>query len=165
MYKNMKWRKLITVHTCTVAIAVWGGAFVSEKNQNILSPLILPIDGHSNVKWDENWDSQEHSRNTRYICKRSPHVRRHIFLVRHGQYKVQGRTDLEQSLTSLGERQADLAGKRLQEYGYTYTRLVSSSMTRAKDTARIIKETINAIQTVKTDLLTEGRTYKTGTNC
>ncbi|VDI83847.1 serine/threonine-protein phosphatase PGAM5 [Mytilus galloprovincialis] len=162
----MKWRKLISVPT--VAIAVWCGAFVSEKKQNILAPWILPIDGHSSVKWDANWDGRHgistKVRNTTETqdtsAKRSPRVRRHIFLVRHGQYKVQGRTDLEQSLTSLGERQADLAGKRLQEYGYTYTRLVSSSMTRAKDTARIIKETINAIRTVETDLLTEGAPIK-----
>lgn len=60
----------------------------------------------------------------------------------------------------IGERQADLAGKRPQEYGYTYNRLVSSSMTQAKDIARIIKETINAIRTVETDLLTEGAPIK-----
>ncbi|XP_071123495.1 serine/threonine-protein phosphatase PGAM5, mitochondrial-like [Mytilus edulis] len=162
----MKWRKLISVPT--VAIAVWCGAFVSEKKQNILAPWILPIDGHSSVKWDANWDGRHvipiEVKNTTETqdtsAKRSPHVRRHIFLVRHGQYKVQGRTDLEQSLTSLGERQADLAGKRLQQYGYTYTRLVSSRMTRAKDTACVIKETINEIQHEETYLLTEGAPIK-----
>lgn len=64
----------------------------------------------------------------------------------------------------IGERQADLAAKRLQQYGYTYTRLVSSRMTRAKDTACVIKETINEIQHEETYLLlNRGRTYKTGT--
>ncbi|CAC5401347.1 PGAM5 [Mytilus coruscus] len=77
------------------------------------------------------------------FAKRLPQAPRHIFLVRHGQYKVQGTTDLDQSLTSLGVRQANLTSKRLQEYGYAYTRLVSSRMARAKDTVCIIMEIIN----------------------
>ena len=38
-----------------------------------------------------------------------------LILVRHGQYNLQGGQDSERYLTSLGEEQADLTGKRLAE--------------------------------------------------
>lgn len=44
--------------------------------------------------------------------------------------------------TVLGREQALLTGKRLQEFGYDFTHLIVSTMTRARETAGLIQESL-----------------------
>lgn len=63
---------------------------------------------------------------------------RHVFLVRHGQYFSKERSDRQKRLTRLGREQLILTGRRLREVGFEYDAVVSSTMTRAKESAKII---------------------------
>src|SRR5690348_2916981 len=67
-------------------------------------------------------------------------AKRTIVLVRHGQYHKATEQSSEK-LTALGRKQAALAAKRLKEY--KIDRIVHSTMPRAGETARIIKEKLN----------------------
>ena len=53
-----------------------------------------------------------------------------------------------------------MVGKRLKEYGYKYTRIVSSSLKRAKETTSIIQKSLESVKHEETDLLTEGAPMK-----
>jgi len=63
---------------------------------------------------------------------------RHVFMIRHGHYFSKERSDRHKRLTSLGREQLVLTGRRLQEVGFEYDAIVSSTMTRAKESANII---------------------------
>ncbi|XP_068099507.1 serine/threonine-protein phosphatase PGAM5, mitochondrial-like isoform X2 [Hyperolius riggenbachi] len=82
--------------------------------------------------------------------------RRHIFLVRHGQYNVDGNTDSEKVLTKLGREQAQLTGKRLADLGYHYDHITYSTLTRAKETSEIIGQCLQGVARTGSDLLQEG---------
>jgi len=63
---------------------------------------------------------------------------RHVFLIRHGHYLSKERSDRQKRLTRLGREQLELTGRRLREVGFEYDAIVSSTMTRAKESANII---------------------------
>lgn len=64
---------------------------------------------------------------------------RYLILVRHGQYNMNNTTtDEERYLTPLGREQASLVGKRLKNSGIKFDSIVSSDMTRAKETTEIM---------------------------
>ncbi|CAH1801564.1 unnamed protein product [Owenia fusiformis] len=103
------------------------------------------------VKWDHNWDKRDPESKTRpkknnedeidyekRLAKNKPTATRHLFLIRHGQYNLEGITDFERKLTALGKEQADFTGLRLSLMKQPWTKLISSTMTRAKETADII---------------------------
>lgn len=86
----------------------------------------------------------------------TPKAVRHLLLIRHGQYEINGRTDEDRVLTKLGNsaistcdfviriitlvgnEQAAYTGKRLKELGLPYTEVVKSTMKRAQQTGDII---------------------------
>src|SRR4051812_39360481 len=73
-----------------------------------------------------------------------------ILLLRHGQYKKLPR----EVLTALGRKQARRAGKRLREY--SIDELLSSTMPRAQETARLVCKELGWSKCVKeSDLLRE----------
>lgn len=130
----------------------------------------------SAVKWDDNWDkrqpeslikplngkfgpeyqNQQDSYNER-LDKAKAIATRHLILIRHGQYNLQGKSDDERYLTELGREQARHVGLRLKELGLPYTRIVQSTMTRATQTAQIItKQLPSDIQVESCDFLREG---------
>ncbi|KAJ8931339.1 hypothetical protein NQ314_015748 [Rhamnusium bicolor] len=91
------------------------------------------------AKWDENWDhrSPKHMRIAREILNEKeenqineereslkPKAYRHLILIRHGQYNLQGQTDEQRILTKLGRLQADYTGKRLKDLDFPYTDMV-----------------------------------------
>jgi len=73
---------------------------------------------------------------------------RHVFLVRHGQYFSRERSDRQKRLTRLGREQLILTGRRLREVGFEYDAVVSSTMTRAKESAKIIVEQLKSANEV-----------------
>jgi serine/threonine-protein phosphatase PGAM5 len=72
---------------------------------------------------------------------------RTIYLVRHGNYDHDDPRDAEvgKALTALGIAQARLVGDRLRSLPVEMTSFVSSSMTRARETAEVISEDFPAL--------------------
>ncbi|KAG7204674.1 hypothetical protein KM043_005089 [Ampulex compressa] len=129
------------------------------------------MDFTPSVKWDHNWDrrnpkslvkpmqinneSDENKYNDQFAAKRATSIR-HLILIRHGQYHMEGKNDSERMLTELGRKQANATGKRLKELNFPYSSIIVSSMTRAQETADIINETLAHPNIVTDTLLVEG---------
>ncbi|XP_053617261.1 serine/threonine-protein phosphatase Pgam5, mitochondrial isoform X2 [Plodia interpunctella] len=124
------------------------------------------------VKWEKNWDHREpesivrpektnkpddDNRYNEQIDKARSKAVRHLFLIRHGQYNLDGVTDKERTLTELGRKQADLTGQRLACLDIKWDLLVRSTMTRAQETAAIIAKHLDKNLEIKDcQLLEEG---------
>lgn len=85
-----------------------------------------------------------------------PTATRHLFLIRHGQYNLDGKVDEDRYLTKLGWEQAEFVAKRLKSLSLPYTKIVQSSMTRAKNTASVIAKQLPDVPVSTCDLLREG---------
>ncbi|ESO95389.1 hypothetical protein LOTGIDRAFT_203856 [Lottia gigantea] len=125
------------------------------------------------IKWNHNWDRRdpkslvkpskngvvekdENNNIKNDILDVTPTATRNILLIRHGQYNLNGLTDTDRYLTTLGRTQADLTGSRLKELDLPYTKLISSTMTRALETADIIHKHLPDLPREKNDMLREG---------
>ncbi|CAH2295633.1 serine threonine- phosphatase PGAM5, mitochondrial isoform X2 [Pelobates cultripes] len=119
--------------------------------------------------WDSNWDRREPrslmnlnkingetGEEELQLNKYKAKATRHIFLIRHSQYNLNGRSDSERVLTPLGCEQAELTGKRLASLGLKYDQIIHSSMTRAKETTEIISKYLPGVTKKSTDMLREG---------
>lgn len=88
--------------------------------------------------WDLDWDGRHGEAGSK---KRGP--TRHILLVRHGQYVEELKEDETRVLTPLGQKQAEATGRRLAALlaatADSPVRLHTSTLTRAKETAAIIR--------------------------
>jgi len=125
--------------------------------QDLLKPLFFcrpskvcaaTIDYVSN--WDDNWDKRAGEKSV---------ATRHILLIRHGQYNMAGKTDLQKKLTNLGKEQAVFTGQRLKALGLNkkLTLITESSMTRAHETCELICQHLDpAIPRESSDMLREG---------
>lgn len=133
------------------------------------------------VEWDYNWDhraptsvlkpigkdaspEKENEYNEKLDKLRSK-ATRHIILVRHGQYNLEGTTDAERTLTELGRSQAKNTGKRIADLKLPIDELVFSTMTRAQETGKIILEQLphKDLLLVKNDqLIEEGAPVRPG---
>jgi len=125
------------------------------------------------VEWDSNWDHRASSsivkplskdptpeKENAYNEKLEKHrskATRHIILIRHGQYNLQGLTDKERILTDLGRQQAKISGQRLAELKIPINEVVISTMTRAQETGKIILDQLSKLESiaVKNDSLIE----------
>ncbi|XP_060763736.1 serine/threonine-protein phosphatase PGAM5, mitochondrial isoform X2 [Neoarius graeffei] len=128
-----------------------------------------PSAGQHSHSWDYNWDKRDPSsvsstrrkgsvgdENGVEVENNKPTATRHIFLIRHSQYNLNGSGDKEKMLTALGREQAELTGQRLASLGLKYDVLIHSSMTRATETAQIISTHLPGVEMVSCDLLREG---------
>eukprot|EP00123_Amoebidium_parasiticum_P021318 comp65420_c0_seq1/m.47994 comp65420_c0_seq1/g.47994 ORF comp65420_c0_seq1/g.47994 comp65420_c0_seq1/m.47994 type:complete len:277 (-) comp65420_c0_seq1:410-1240(-) len=100
--------------------------------------------------WDSNWDKRQGT---------SPESKdyaivRHIYLVRHGQYRTT--PDGKDALTDLGRLQADLTGRSLAIKGLKFDAVYYSTMNRAVETCRIIAKHLPPSPTQGSELLEEG---------
>ena len=105
---------------------------------------------HSGIKaWEYNWDclhfdaipnqvEADKAEEESVPFKRRPTASRHLILVRHGQYNLEGKNDDEKILTQMGIDQANFTGVRLAQLNLPLTYMVSSNMSRAKQTAGVI---------------------------
>lgn len=123
---------------------------------------------HSGIKeWEYNWDCRhfdavpEDEALPSGDVKRRPTATRHLILVRHGQYNLAGKDDSERTLTPMGIVQAGHTGKRLAELNLPLTYIISSTMSRAKQTAALIAQHLPPGLTVLPDdpILKEGAPY------
>jgi len=120
------------------------------------------------TRWNYNWDMREPSKTPQQeevvntedgSCSKPalPTASRHLILIRHGQYNLEGESDEERILTALGREQARVTGERLAELGLPYTSLARSNMARAVETAKIMTELLPDVPVLPTDsILREG---------
>ncbi|KAL1451301.1 hypothetical protein MTO96_043865 [Rhipicephalus appendiculatus] len=121
--------------------------------------------------WDSNWDRRdpmfcvkppedyspaEQIRFEEELSKAKPKRNRYLYLIRHGQFNVNGTTDKECALTELGRKQADMTGQRLKQTGIPFTRMVHSTMERATETAEIIHKHLQSLPMEPCELICEG---------
>ncbi|RWS22898.1 serine/threonine-protein phosphatase Pgam5-like protein [Leptotrombidium deliense] len=128
----------------------------------------------SDLKWDFNWDKRdpamlvkpllkgtfrseiEENNYNEKLEKAKVTANRHLLLIRHGQYNLNGMNDNERVLTQLGRQQALLTGLRLKELALPYSRIVQSTMSRATETAQIISKQLPELSVTSCELLREG---------
>ncbi|XP_025088862.1 serine/threonine-protein phosphatase PGAM5, mitochondrial-like isoform X2 [Pomacea canaliculata] len=121
------------------------------------------------VKWDSNWDRRDPSSlvkkpqikeqslaYTEDLKEKTAKATRHLILVRHGQYVDSATSDEGRILTALGRQQAEITGQRLRDLDLDLTRIVSSTMTRAVETADIIHKFFPGLRLDRDDILREG---------
>lgn len=97
---------------------------------------------------------------------RATKASRHVLLIRHSQYRLDGASDGERTLTDLGERQAALLGQRLATIhaadegafkAFALNQLQSSELTRAIQTADILAPWLPHAVRSRDGVLDEGR--------
>ncbi|KAF7992006.1 hypothetical protein HCN44_010826 [Aphidius gifuensis] len=160
-----------------LGIGTIGGAFLFYKNVyrheegqgQVLTAWTTNFT--PSVTWDSNWDrrdpssmvkpmkiknEEDENKYNEKIESRKSKATRHLILVRHGQYNLQGTTDSERVLTELGRQQADMTGKRLAELAIPFTTIVRSTMARAQETSKIIEKSLGNIPVEDDSLIIEG---------
>jgi len=122
------------------------------------------IESWSWPKWDWDWDKRDHLRKKRSDENNNDDSQskkitatRHLILIRHGQYNLDGQSDEERYLTDLGKSQATMTGMRLAELGLPYNFILHSNMSRAIETANLISKHLPQIPMLPSDaILREG---------
>mmetsp|Transcript_14503 Transcript_14503/g.43313 ORF Transcript_14503/g.43313 Transcript_14503/m.43313 type:complete len:308 (+) Transcript_14503:225-1148(+) len=115
-------------------------------------------------QWSYNWDHRDFDSNG---VRRKPGraaaqgaKRRHILLVRHGQYREKYVDDAERILTPLGRAQAAATGQRVAEIvtqpGAVCRAIFSSNMARAVETADIVARSLPGVRRAVDPSLAEG---------
>ncbi|XP_063929716.1 serine/threonine-protein phosphatase Pgam5, mitochondrial isoform X2 [Zophobas morio] len=168
-------RPLIKLKKAFLGVCVASGAityyYLTSPNKKVYASWTTNYEPSAYAKWNDNWDHRspkylinskvyknetESNRINEEIMSQKPKSVRHIILIRHGQYNVEGQTDAERTLTRLGKVQAEYTGKRLQELGFPYTSMVKSTMSRAQETGSIISTCLPQVPVNSCDLLVEG---------
>ncbi|KAG1682197.1 Serine/threonine-protein phosphatase PGAM5, mitochondrial [Nymphon striatum] len=126
------------------------------------------------TKWDDNWDKRDpkslvkpknktdkddlitENMNNEELLKVKPRATRHVILMRHGQYVLDGATDTDRYLTDLGRAQAKLSGQRLKVLGFQFSKIIASTMTRAAESAQIISASLPDVPLESCEMLREG---------
>lgn len=112
------------------------------------SSLIKPIRSKATPE-------QENQYNERLEAVK-PTAVRHLILIRHGQYNLDGETDGDRFLTEVGRKQAAFTGDRLKLLDIPFDVMVRSTMTRAQETGKIISSHIANIPIENCSLIEEG---------
>lgn len=136
----------------------------SENFKTVQNSFISDI--KPSEKWNENWDFRDvkhKNEQKEKLEKRHANSQlRHIFLIRHGQYNLNGLSDKDRKLTELGREQAKLTGDRLKELKIPITDFVLSTMTRAQETGNIILGQLDNVEkmNIKHDsIIEEGKIF------
>lgn len=170
-----QWKHVVrvfgAVSTAAMAAVIFGTNPNQENMWNNLKNIYAARSSqyNSSQKWDQNWDMREptslieppnsNTNMQKYeeeVKKIQPKAVRHLFLIRHGQYVTKQPDDYLSILTPLGEEQAYMTGRRLHELKIPFTRIVSSTMMRANQTAKIIQQFFPDVHLEYSDLLREG---------
>lgn len=124
------------------------------------------------AKWDKNWDHRDpfslvkplkkhHDLNEENVFnekleKVKPKAIRHLILIRHGQYNMEGASDAQRILTEIGRKQAEFTGARLKSLKINFNKMTRSTLSRAQETGKIISESLPEVPVDLDDLLVEG---------
>ncbi|XP_074642677.1 serine/threonine-protein phosphatase PGAM5, mitochondrial-like isoform X2 [Tubulanus polymorphus] len=169
----MVWRRIASKLAATAGLVSGGTAiwWCSDKTKQQNTVYASWTSGFvPSVKWDFNWDRRnpedlvkpvEDKNDEAQIAERKKKIKelkptavRHLILIRHGQYHMNGSD--KGTLTSLGQEQAAFTGKRLQELGFDYDFMVYSTMPRATETAEIIHKFLPNVEMTSCNFLREG---------
>jgi len=134
----------------------YGGGNNAGNYHNLFPKCQLFKPKYEYPLWDKDWDMHGRTRSNMKKSvsgktKQVKQVTRHIFLVRHGQYREDLQSDRNRVLTKKGREQATKTGQWLAEIirknnistSTCKVKLLScSTMARAKETANIIYEEI-----------------------
>lgn len=162
----------------SMAVAATGGAagfyYVQRTydERKVFNSWTTSFEPSTCAKWDFNWDHRDpkslvkpvsdlsdpaaQNRFNEKLDKKRSRVVRHLILVRHGQYNMEGRTDLERYLTEKGRKQAAISGERLKDLGIEFDKIIRSTMTRAQETAKIMAVSLPELKMHDDSLLEEG---------
>ncbi|XP_055310953.1 serine/threonine-protein phosphatase Pgam5, mitochondrial isoform X2 [Sitodiplosis mosellana] len=124
------------------------------------------------AKWDFNWDHRDPASLVKPLKSKAtpedenkynerleavkPTAVRHLILIRHGQYNLDGVTDADRFLTEIGRKQAAYTGDRLKLLQIPFDKMVRSTMTRAQETGKIISTQVANIPIENCSLIEEG---------
>lgn len=134
--------------------------FDEATGAQVARPASVPNEAYANA-----WRSPPHPDWPAGQSRRRG-VTRHLFLVRHAQYDLDGRTDHERTLTELGQRQTAFLAQRLAavhaatDGGYaafSLDTLLSSELTRAIETADLLAPALPGAARSRDAVLNEGR--------
>ena len=129
---------------CQVEILTFSLIISSRDPQSLVKPL-----KSKGIPTDENKFNEK-------IEKVTPHAARHLILIRHGQYNLNGSTDSDRYLTEKGRKQAGFTGERLKALNIPFDKMIRSTMTRAQETGKIISTHIANIPIENCSLIEEG---------
>lgn len=95
--------------------------------------------------------------NTEVLAQQESNGTRTIYLIRHGDYAPQDDSipDSVNVLTPLGIAQARLVSTRLKSMNINFNSLISSTMTRAKQTAELINKDFPELKFEQSDIIRE----------
>jgi serine/threonine-protein phosphatase PGAM5 len=121
----------------------------SFLNINLTLPLIFSITLIFILLTAVDINAQENKEETKGICT--------IYLIRHGGYNFEDERDpdIGKELIPLGIAQARLVSSRLKSLPVKITSLISSTMTRARQTAMIINHEFPELELQKDSLIRE----------
>lgn len=144
----------------------------AERKNCPQPPRSFPCDKYEIRKWNFNWDGLQFGESAGVWCPtdcdacngscESPsRARRHIILIRHGQYNNDGSMNDDcHTLTDLGQEQAAWVGRKLDSMGVKFSSITSSGMIRAKQTACTMLQNMTTQEHLRFDvsdpLLNEG---------
>lgn len=117
---------------------------LSRDPRSLVKPLKANADPEEENKYNEKLDAVR------------PKATRHIFLIRHGQYHTNGKTDAARFLTEIGRKQAAQTGERLKKLELPWSEVVWSTMTRAQETGKIISTSLPAVDVINCSMIEEG---------
>ncbi|ETN58734.1 serine/threonine-protein phosphatase PGAM5, mitochondrial [Anopheles darlingi] len=149
----------------------WFSTNPSERH-TVFNSFTTNYEPSACARWDFNWDHREPSSLVKPLKesnnpdadkdyknameKKKGRATRHLILVRHGQYNLEGETDAECILTELGRKQASATGERLKSLALPYDVIVRSTMARAQETGKIVGRSLPDLQLKDCCLLEEG---------
>jgi serine/threonine-protein phosphatase PGAM5 len=92
-----------------------------------------------------------------YQCQTSENGTRTIYLIRHGEYIQADERDafIGKELTPLGIAQARLLASRLKSIPVEFSSLISSTMTRARQTAQVLNQDFPELDLIQDSLISE----------
>lgn len=195
---KMSWSRLQKVGA--VCLGGLGGASLYWYVDRKVKPNALVLNSWTTnyepkcPKWDTNWDHRdpkslvappkkkddpvEENKVNERLEKVKPKAMRHLILIRHGQYNVDGgeldsfrkdvlerycyafiyftETDLQRVLTEVGRKQAGFTGNRLKTLNINWTKMHRSTMSRAQETGHIISQALPDVPVEHSSLLEEG---------
>ncbi|XP_044260111.1 serine/threonine-protein phosphatase Pgam5, mitochondrial-like isoform X1 [Tribolium madens] len=167
-------RPFSKVNKLFLGVCVASGAvtyyFLNGSNKKVYASWTSNYEPSAHARWDDNWDHRSpkfllHPKYSKDENNNQIHSEievnkaksvRHLILIRHGQYNVNGQFDEDRTLTKLGKIQAEYTGKRLKELGLPYTKIIKSTMSRAQETGSIISTSLPDVPVKHCDLLREG---------
>ncbi|XP_056008683.1 serine/threonine-protein phosphatase PGAM5, mitochondrial-like [Ostrea edulis] len=152
-----------------IGTALGAGVAVCLTQRKSTVHAFWTTNSEPNVKWDHNWDrrGEENASSLTLVPDymdrgspadddiQQPTATRHLLLVRHGQTTIE-KDDTKRILTQLGRVQADFCGQRLKAMGLPFTKMVSSTLARAVDTADIFHRYLPGLPWQQDPILCEG---------